>query len=177
MKSRIPQPKPISIHEDPKPPVPMAEASDVHATLLALGAPPISLDDFKRLYKGPFADVLLFMSEHVKGRKGVARDRHLIQRIREARDRPHLRRPDDVQSPVDRATAAMAAARRAEEVLRTQLGERQAALAQSQSKILELKETLADKRQVALLLRVLEERERVRVRRFQEMTKIMDNLR
>ncbi|KAF8066760.1 hypothetical protein FPV67DRAFT_1496336 [Lyophyllum atratum] len=178
MKSRIPHAKPSSHRDHPQSSSPTSDPSHVHASLLALGAPPISLEEFTRLYKGPFADVMLFMSDHIKGRRAVARDRHRIQQIRETRAKSHLRPADGAtRSPVDRSLASWCAAQRAAEVSRTQLGEKQVALAQLHSKAAELKESLANKHRVALLLRVLEEKEKVRIERFQEMTRVMDALR
>ncbi|KAH0582069.1 hypothetical protein H2248_011725 [Termitomyces sp. 'cryptogamus'] len=57
------------------------DASQINSTLLALGAPTISSDDFNRLYQGPFGELLLFMSTQIKGRRQVAKDRHLIQQL------------------------------------------------------------------------------------------------
>lgn len=178
MKSRIPHTKRSSGHDQSQAPAPNGQASDVHAALLALGAPLISQEEFARLYKGPFAEVLQFMSQHIKGRQAVARDRYLIHQIREARGKSHIPRPDDAtRSPVDRSMVTLGAAQRAVQVSKAQLDERQAALTQLHSKFTELKAALANKRQVAVLLRVLEQRERVRIKRFQEMTRIMDTLR
>ncbi|KAF5381755.1 hypothetical protein D9615_005447 [Tricholomella constricta] len=132
-KSRIPQPKP-SAHETSAP-----DVVQVHSALLALGAPPIALEDFTRLYHGPFADVLAFLSVHIKGRKRAAGDRWKIERIRSARTATHIPRPtgneneDPTRSPTDRALVVLGSARRTANAHRAQLGERQAAHMQSRT--------------------------------------------
>lgn len=77
MKSRIPKPPSVYDQHSQQAKV---DASEIIATLNLLGAPAIEPEDFNRLYNGPFADVLLFVSRHVKGRKQVAVDRHHIHK-------------------------------------------------------------------------------------------------
>lgn len=80
MKSKIPHPK--TAFNDEK-----ARASRNRATndpiliqdaLILLGAPHIEREEFGRVFHGPLADVLVFLSEHIRGRKEVALARHRI---------------------------------------------------------------------------------------------------
>lgn len=159
MKSRIPHHKPTSTSTSTykHPPTRRTNPEDtdpsqpVLAAFIALGAPPIPPDEFKRLYRGPFADALLFISEHMRGREAVAVARgqiagcvyatlynlpcHLLlsPRIREARSgSASLKLPDEItRSAVDRAVSSLSAAKKTLEVYRTQLEERQILLEKS----------------------------------------------
>ncbi|KZT00833.1 uncharacterized protein LAESUDRAFT_753004 [Laetiporus sulphureus 93-53] len=51
----------------------------VYQWLQDIGAPVVSQDDLHRLYKGPFADVLLFVARHIRGRRETAVCRHQFQ--------------------------------------------------------------------------------------------------
>ncbi|KAG6911030.1 hypothetical protein DXG01_005446 [Tephrocybe rancida] len=155
------------------------DASHVYTNLLALGAPPISLDDFNRLYHGPFGELLLFMSTQIKGRKQVARDRYLIHQFRESHSQLPVRVPGEgtTVAPVQKCMAELSDAQRKADVLSVQLKASQADLEQTQSQATNLKQMLQDRRRATMLLGILQQRERVRISRFQEMIKMMEKLR
>jgi hypothetical protein len=71
MKSRIPHTKSAD-SQDKRPQQSRGDSSTVHASLKLLGAPHLEDEEFFRLYRGSLADVLLFVSEHMKGRRQVA---------------------------------------------------------------------------------------------------------
>ena len=48
-------------------------AAQILSSLQALGAPHLSQEVFSSVFTGPFADILLFINEHMKGRQEVAR--------------------------------------------------------------------------------------------------------
>ncbi|KAG5719085.1 hypothetical protein E4T56_gene2119, partial [Termitomyces sp. T112] len=193
--SRIPQHTSSDIQRTAKQ---STDASQINIILLALGAPTISSDDFNRLYQGPFGELLLFMSTQIKGRRQVAKDRHLIQqlvtmllselpepvqlrlywatlRIRESHSRLPARLPSN--NPVRQSMAKLSNIQRETKMLNEHLREKQAELEQAQSQVEYLKRVLQEKRRVVLLLSVLEGRERVRISRFQELTKMMNTTR
>ncbi|RDB26768.1 hypothetical protein Hypma_005371 [Hypsizygus marmoreus] len=179
MKSRIPQAKAGHSQNAERPSLrSTSDLSTVHAALDLLGAPTIEEEEFNRLYSGPFADTLLFMSEHLKGRRQVAVDRHAIHKLREVRSQLHVKQPDDAaRSPVDRSESSLNATKQTYEVLRRELVDRQTSLEKTQRNIDELNLKLQSKRRVALLLRVLEQKEKIRMQRFREMSKMMEDLR
>lgn len=55
-----------------------AQLDAIHASLTAVGAPPVSRDDLARLYQGPFGEALGFFVEHVVGREEARRARRGI---------------------------------------------------------------------------------------------------
>jgi hypothetical protein len=71
MKSRIPHPQSAD-GEEKRPQGSHGDSSTVHAALNVLGAPHLDAEEFHRLYRGSLADALLFVSEHMIGRKRVA---------------------------------------------------------------------------------------------------------
>ncbi|KAG6833136.1 hypothetical protein H0H87_010850 [Tephrocybe sp. NHM501043] len=154
-------------------------ASEVHHTLLSLGAPPVSLDDFTRLYHGPFGELLLFMSTQIKGRKQVARDRHLIHQFRESQSKSPARVPGELASlmPAPKSIANLTRSQKEMDSIKTRLQGSQVELEEAQLQVAGLKQMLQEKRRVALLLGTLEERERVRINRFQEIIKMLETLR
>jgi hypothetical protein len=78
MASRIPKPKPSSSSRTK--PHPRVSLDDLHASLSQLGAPQITKEELGRLYQGALGDALVFVAEHVKGRKGCAVARELIHK-------------------------------------------------------------------------------------------------
>ena len=55
-------------------------AAQILSSLQALGAPHLSQEEFSSIFTGPFADILLFIGEHMKGRQEVAHLRGQIHR-------------------------------------------------------------------------------------------------
>ena len=51
----------------------------IRESLLSIGAPDVSPEEMRRLCKGPLADALFFIAEHLKGRMEVNRVRTAIQ--------------------------------------------------------------------------------------------------
>ncbi|KAG6864488.1 hypothetical protein C0991_009169 [Blastosporella zonata] len=178
--SRIPQSVPKNSQKNDT-----EDVSRMHNTLLALGAPAISLDDFARLYHGPFGELLIFMSTQIKGRKQVARDRHLIQHYRDSRSKLPTRVPEDgaTLEPVRRSMVELSTAQREAYALQAKLKESQAELEEARasylcillgvynkkdcpcgaldSQVMDLRQILQEKRRAALMLGILEERERL----------------
>lgn len=86
MKSRIPKSKSEKRRnqqstESPTPSSgPDDRAACILSSLQALGAPHLGQEEFSSVFTGPFADILLFINGHMKGRQGVARLRGQIHR-------------------------------------------------------------------------------------------------
>jgi hypothetical protein len=80
MKSKIPHPK-TSRSDKQSQPAPGAERPNTHSVqeaLNLLGIPHIEAEEFNRLYHGPLTNILLFVSEHIKGRQEAALARNRI---------------------------------------------------------------------------------------------------
>jgi len=119
--------------------------------------------------------------------------------MRTTRAKSHLRQPDDItRSSVDKASSSLSVARKTIEIYEKQMDDRQATLEESrkpyslrlrewkvlmkpsffsEAQINELERKLRDKQRVAFLLDVLEQKEALRVRRFQEISKMLAGLR
>ncbi|KAG5645671.1 hypothetical protein DXG03_005509 [Asterophora parasitica] len=153
-------------------PVLCTDAVEVYSKLLALGAPGITGEDFARLYHGPLAEILVFVGEIVKGRRGVARDRRVIEGLRACNFTSiprHEKERKEIEDPTRRAHAILGSARRTPDAHRAQLAEREALLAESphpESQLNALRASLTTRKRTVLLLRVLEEREKVRVEKL-----------
>ncbi|EDR10199.1 uncharacterized protein LACBIDRAFT_325881 [Laccaria bicolor S238N-H82] len=159
MKSRIPKSKSEKrrnrqFTESPTPStgpeIQDDRAARIQSSLQALGAPHLSQEEFSSVFTGPFADILLFINEHMKGRQGVARLRGQIHSMREERKKSNIRRPDDaLRSVADKAASVLSAARK----------------------------TTERKRKILMMLQVLEKRESLRVKRFEELGRLLVDLR
>ncbi|KAF8234527.1 hypothetical protein L208DRAFT_1393929 [Tricholoma matsutake] len=179
MKSRIPHPRSADAHQlDKHPQQSRDDSSTVYAALKLLGAPHIEHEEFIRLYRGSLADALFFVSEHMKGRRQVAFARAEIHQLRELRSKSHLRQPHDTaRSAVEKASSSLSGVRHTAEMYRKQMDDRKANVAKSQTQIDKLKEGLRQRQEVNLLLDILEHKEKLRVRRIQEMIGMFSNLR
>lgn len=81
MKSKIPHPKTTRSDEKRVPSSSSSAIPDpilIQDALILLGAPHIEREEFSRVYHGPLAEALAFVSEHMKGRKEVTLARHRI---------------------------------------------------------------------------------------------------
>ncbi|KAH9942116.1 hypothetical protein B0H21DRAFT_526913 [Amylocystis lapponica] len=135
-------------------------------------------EEFTRLYKGPLADVLRFVAEHIKGRVSVASARDAIQQMREAGKGKG--RSDVGKSSYDRAQAAavrLSGARSSLESVQEALNDRQQSIADLQRKADKVQATLEDKRLDLLLLSVLEKKETLRGERFAQIAVLLARLR
>lgn len=78
-RAPVSAPEPSSSSKDnDAPSAKEAQLDAIHASLTALGAPPVSRDDLARLYQGPFGEALGFFVEHVVGREEARRARRGI---------------------------------------------------------------------------------------------------
>lgn len=146
-KSRIPQSSSQNrLEQNPK-----GDPRAVHEAFNSLGAPSIEPEEFNRLYIRPFADVLLFLSEHVKGRRRVALDRHHIHQYvrwnlyfrfsRQIEDvwrqqemllQSNIRRPSDLPRPtVEKSASLLSSSKKTMKVYREQLKEARVVLEDS----------------------------------------------
>jgi hypothetical protein len=89
MKSRIPKSKSEKRRnqQSTESPTPLSgpeilddRAARILSSLQALGAPHLTQEEFSSVFAGPFADILLFINDHIKGRQGVGRLRGQILR-------------------------------------------------------------------------------------------------
>ncbi|TFY56101.1 hypothetical protein EVJ58_g7846 [Rhodofomes roseus] len=147
----------------------------VRQAFLALGAPAVSADEMRRLCKGPLADALLFMAEHLRGRAEVNLARQAIQQAREAG--PSNRGSDGQQTEfikVKHATARLNGANNDFKEAETQLNSRLESILKSQREVDRLQVALDNKRKVLLLLQILDRKETLRSSRFKEVDRLMD---
>ncbi|TFK37137.1 hypothetical protein BDQ12DRAFT_713746 [Crucibulum laeve] len=151
----------------------------IHTKLASCGLPgTISEAELAAVANGAFLDILEFVCEHLRGRRGVAGSRSVIHAARKERARSRVKHPDDMlRSTSEKAASAFRAAEKSVCVYREQLEERMRGLQGSEEKEKELKNRISGKRKISLLLDVLEQRERLRTRRFEEVGKIIRELR
>ncbi|KAF9465891.1 hypothetical protein BDZ94DRAFT_1306625 [Collybia nuda] len=181
MKSKIPHVHHKTTRNDEKvipSDVSVHDPIQVHDTLILLGAPHIEREEFNRMYHGPLATALTFISEHMKGRQGVSLGRHRIHQIRETRLKSHLKQPGDVtRPPTEKAASILSGAKKNTELLRRQMEDQQLEMEETQDILERLKRDLGVKQRTKLLLSVLEQKEKIRVKRFQEITRLITDLR
>ncbi|KII84211.1 hypothetical protein PLICRDRAFT_374979 [Plicaturopsis crispa FD-325 SS-3] len=161
--------KDIARHDSP------LDLQTVHAALAALGAPPMTPSEFERLYKGPLAHLLSAWVEQVRGRQATAAARCQIHGVLQGEKRQAVDSPSRVEA--QKAAARLAGAKHSLDALQRKLGERQDALDAAHAEAARLQAELEHKQRVGLLLSVLEAKETLRTRRFEEMARLMDDLR
>ncbi|KAH9928337.1 uncharacterized protein B0H18DRAFT_1000853 [Fomitopsis serialis] len=144
----------------------------------ALGAPSVSADDMRRLCKGPLADALLFMAEHMKGRAKVNQARQTIQQMREAGPSSGVssegQQTDFMKAK--HATARLIGAKNEFKEARSQLDSRLELVSKSQRELERLQVLLDAKRRSLFLLQVLEKKETIRSSRIKEVDRLMGQL-
>ncbi|KAJ6558662.1 hypothetical protein B0H10DRAFT_2120656 [Mycena sp. CBHHK59/15] len=149
--------------------------SSDYSSLSLLGAP-VTIEEFTRLYHGPLADALHFLSEHIVGRTEVSEKRNTILRSQQARSKSNLKQPDTARSDVEKATARLSSGKKSFEVHAAQLSDRQAKLHSAQEQADDLQKKLDHQRRLELLLGVLESKQNFRMKRMEEMTRLIENL-
>ncbi|KAJ6598466.1 hypothetical protein DFH09DRAFT_58376 [Mycena vulgaris] len=140
-----------------------AGLSSSYTALSSLGAP-VTVEEFTRLYNGPLADALHFLSEHVIGRQKAASARIILLRSQEERAKSNLKQPDTTRSTGDKAVARLSSAKQTSEVY---------TIADADN----LQKKLDHKRRLLLLLQVLEAKQNLRTKRIEEMTGTINDLR
>jgi len=154
------------------------DSSTVHVALELLGAPRLEPEEFIRLYRGLLADVLSFVTEHMLGRRQVALARAEIHQLWGLRSKLHSKPYHETAgSAAEKASSLLSGGRQIAEMFRKQMDNRQAVLEEAQARIYELKEKLRQTQEINLLLNILEHKEQLRMRRFQEMTEMLGDLR
>ncbi|KAI0772395.1 hypothetical protein BD413DRAFT_41896 [Trametes elegans] len=154
----------------------MSALEHIHDSLVAIGAPPISHEELERLYQGRMAEVLDFVAANVVGRKKAAAARHSIQsqRVEQIRADQHV---DPLYARVQRAEARLRNARVAleasEQAHRAQLQN----VARHEREEAALQAGLDNQQKTVLILSILERKEEVRRQRFQEISRLLHELR
>ncbi|KAF8201162.1 hypothetical protein K438DRAFT_1965684 [Mycena galopus ATCC 62051] len=150
-------------------------ASSSYAALSALGAP-LTLDEYTRLFNGPLADVLTFLSEHLVGRHAAASARTTLFLAQESQTKSQLKQPATTRSRADKATARLAAAKTSSVVYATQLEELQEKTQASTARLATLQRQLDTKRRILLLLKVLEAKHTLKTQRIETLRRKIDEL-
>ncbi|KAI1796042.1 hypothetical protein LXA43DRAFT_988074 [Ganoderma leucocontextum] len=153
---------------------------EIRASLRDMGAPEISEEDFARLYKGRMLEVLDIVSCNVVGRNRVASARTAIQQFRELSNarRLHVEHDTDPMSTsARRADSHLKNARASLTAIQTSREEQVQSLSSLEREEMELQKILEDKRRTALLLSVLEHKEKIRNNRFVDIAMLLEELR
>ncbi|KAH9851224.1 hypothetical protein C2E23DRAFT_831526 [Lenzites betulinus] len=161
-------------------PAAILSLDDVYAALREVGAPLPNRDDMDRLYQGRMAEVLRFAASNVQGRKNTASARRSIHALRaQPRTAGTLSEPgaDPLYARVQRGESRVKNAQRAIERSEEESQKPSSSLAQLESEASCLQEGLQDKRLTALLLSVLERKETIRKQRFDEISRLLQELR
>ncbi|KAJ7100659.1 hypothetical protein B0H15DRAFT_457446 [Mycena belliarum] len=154
----------------------LPNCAGVYSSLSSLGAP-VTLEELTRLYNGPLADALQFLSQHVVGRHAASSTRASIAIAQEERSKSHLKQPDTARSSGEKAVARLSSAKQASAVYSKQLADSEAKTHATRAQADNLQHKLDHKRKMLLLLRTLETKQSLRIKRLEEMTKLVDELR
>ncbi|KAK0444237.1 uncharacterized protein EV420DRAFT_1648930 [Desarmillaria tabescens] len=150
---------------------------EVYQPLLALGLPPtVTLEQFTRLYRGPLADILVFLSESVLGKMDVMKARgdiHGMKVVGNDAAKPH--RIKAFRSE-DRSRFRLTGAKKSYALCQKELDELLVASEETQLKISNLRNQLKDTRNTAFLLTLLEKKELTRMKRIEEITTLLRRL-
>ncbi|KAE9398476.1 hypothetical protein BT96DRAFT_920812 [Gymnopus androsaceus JB14] len=158
------------------------EAINVYNSLTDLGLHKdlISLDDFLRLYRadGPLRDALLFFSEHVKGRAGVIEARTQLLRSAEYRSKSNIKQRSDAtkRSANDIAVSRLAKANKDMEIYSQELGIKVKTASETHTQLTTVKSQILTRRRVDLILEMLLDKEKERIRRMEEMRSMLVEL-
>ncbi|KAJ7217400.1 hypothetical protein B0H12DRAFT_1153789 [Mycena haematopus] len=144
-------------------------ASTSYAALSALGAP-LTLEEYTRLFNGPLADVLTFLSEHLVGRHAAASARTTLFLAQEAQAKSQLKQPATTRSHADKTAARLAAAKTSSVVYATQL-ELQEKTRAASARLAAQQRQLGAKCRILLLLKVLEAKHALTTQRIESLTR------
>ncbi|KAF5390961.1 hypothetical protein D9757_003966 [Collybiopsis confluens] len=146
----------------------------VYESLVNLGLPKesVSLEEFRRLYRGTLQDALSFISEHVRGRAAVIEAHTQLLGYSEFCGNSKIKQ----RSASDIALSRLAKARNDVQVYSNQLADLLQAAQETHSQNHALNTTLDSKRHVESMLETLERRELERMRRFVEIRKMLFEL-
>ncbi|KAK0199821.1 hypothetical protein DFS33DRAFT_195861 [Desarmillaria ectypa] len=150
---------------------------EVYQPLLALGLPPtVTLEQFIRLYRGPLADILVFLSKSVLGRTDVMKARGDIHRMKAVGK--DAAKPYKIKafSSEDRSRFRLTGAKKSYALCQKELDELLMASEETQHKISDLRKRLNDSRNAAFLLTILEKKELMRRKRIEEITILLRRL-
>ncbi|KAJ7489367.1 hypothetical protein FB451DRAFT_1224690 [Mycena latifolia] len=151
-------------------------SASAYYSLSSLGAP-VTLEEFTRLYNGPLADALQFLSEHVVGRQEAAAARTTLFLAQQERSKSNLKQPGTTRSSGDKAVARLSGAKKSSAVYTGQLMDLEAKCHAAQAQVDNLQKQLDHKRKLLLLLQVLEAKQNLRTKRIEEMTRLVVGLR
>ncbi|KAK0495661.1 hypothetical protein EDD18DRAFT_1170256 [Armillaria luteobubalina] len=148
---------------------------EVYQCLLALGLPPaVTLQQFTRLYRGPLADILVFLTKSMLGKTDVVKARGRIHGIKAGgKAKPHTIK---AFSSEDRSRFRLAGIKKTYALYQKELDELLAAAEETQHKITDLRNQLRDSRNAAFLLAILEKKELTRRNRIEEITALLRRL-
>ncbi|KAK0235184.1 hypothetical protein EDD85DRAFT_68929 [Armillaria nabsnona] len=148
---------------------------EVYQPLLALGLPPtVTLQQFTRLYRGPLADILVFLSKSVLGKMDVVKARGHIHGMKtDGKAKPHRIKAFISE---DRSRFRLTGTKKSYVLYQKELDELLVAAEETQHKIGYLRNQLHNSRNTAFLLTVLEEKESTRRNRIEEMTALLRRL-
>ncbi|KAI0325267.1 hypothetical protein GY45DRAFT_1312441 [Cubamyces sp. BRFM 1775] len=155
----------------------MQSVDHVYAALREAGAPVSGREDVERLYKGQMAELLDFVATHVRGRKAVASARGAIQAHREqARTLTSLEQVDPLYTRAQRARANVKTSEVALHKFEDAQKKQVQIISELENECAKLQKELEGQRSTALLLAILERKENIRKKRFDEILQLLKRL-
>ncbi|KAJ3807914.1 hypothetical protein EV368DRAFT_83083 [Lentinula lateritia] len=149
----------------------------IYNSLLNLGLPrrSVTLDDFSCIYQhgGPLQDAILFISEHFRGRGGIHEARSSLLCASESGDESQINR---ARLPGKIAFSRLTKAKKDVEMYSDELHNEIKAAEEAQKHTNTLKSQLTAQRRVDLLLGILEKKENERIRRFEDISHLLIEL-
>ncbi|KAK0475896.1 hypothetical protein IW261DRAFT_463753 [Armillaria novae-zelandiae] len=137
----------------------------------SLGLSQLPDEQFTRLYRGPLADILVFLSKSVLGKTDVVKARGHIHGIKtDGKTKPHR---INAFSSEDRSRFRLAGIKKSYALYQKELDELLAAAEETQHKITGLRNQLRSSRNAAFLLAILEKKESTRRDRIEEITTLL----
>ncbi|KAJ3933055.1 MAG: hypothetical protein NXY57DRAFT_1060750 [Lentinula lateritia] len=149
----------------------------IYNSLLNFGLPQgsVTLDDFSRIYRhgGPLQDAILFISEHFRGRRGIHEARSGLFCASESRDESQIN-PARLTGNI--ASLRLTKSKKDAEMYSNVLHNKMKVAEETQKQINIFKSQLTAQRQVDLLLGILEKKEKERIRQFEDICRLLIEL-
>ncbi|KAF7974615.1 hypothetical protein HWV62_11586 [Athelia sp. TMB] len=177
MTSKIPKARHAMAIKSPEPTLLTLE--DAYKSMNTMGGPSLSLEEFGRLYQGSFGEALSCTLDGLRGRQRSLMGRHQIQLLLDdasSKNKTFNTEMEALNSGEISVKSRFENAKQSVKTTRNQLEEKIIFLATSEREISDLQVSIDRKKRTNFLLHVLEEKEKIRLSRFQEIAKLIEAL-
>ncbi|KAF7980183.1 hypothetical protein HWV62_39257 [Athelia sp. TMB] len=182
MTSKIPKARHAVAIKSPEPTLLTLE--DAYKSMNTMGGPALSLGEFGRLYQGSFGEALSYTLDGLRGRQRSVMGRHQIQLLLDdasSKNKTFNTEMEALNSGEISAKSRFENAKQSVKTTRNQLEEKitflaTSGLTYSEREISDLQVSIDRKKRTNFLLHVLEEKEKIRLSRFQEIAKLIEAL-